>query len=262
MNPTLPNFLGLGAQKSGTTWLHEMLKQHPDIYLPEARKELMYFDVENNYNNENYSSFFTNATGKRIVGEITAGYLWTSGYKNNLYQIDEFRQSIPSRVKSVLGENIRFVVLLRHPVKRAVSAYLHHHYNGALSGRSFKDCWQGDGIVHMGFYSRHLDAWLTEFEREKFHIRTYEQVVKDKQAYLDSLCRFFNIDTFKPDRSEKKYQAKYNYNIQDSGVYIESPDGPQKMIDINDLNELAEIYAEDIERLKREYGVDVSHWGE
>jgi len=39
-----PNFICIGAQKSGTTWLHENLGKHPDIFLPYKRKELIYFD--------------------------------------------------------------------------------------------------------------------------------------------------------------------------------------------------------------------------
>jgi hypothetical protein len=38
-----PNFLGIGAQKAGTTWLHHNLQAHPDVWMPRV-KEVHYFD--------------------------------------------------------------------------------------------------------------------------------------------------------------------------------------------------------------------------
>ena len=38
-----PDFLGIGARKAGTTWLHHNLRQHPQIWMPPQR-ELHYFD--------------------------------------------------------------------------------------------------------------------------------------------------------------------------------------------------------------------------
>lgn len=259
-NKTLPNFLGLGAQKSGTTWLHEMLKQHPEIYLPEARKELMFFDVERNFNNDNYAQYFTNAGGSSIIGEITAGYLWTSSYRDDEYQIDAFRKSLPARVKSTLGKDLKFIVLLRHPVHRAISAYLHHHYNGSFSDKSISDCWHEDGIVHMGFYSRHLDSWINEFSRQNFHITTYEKAIENKQLYLDCVCDFFGINHFVPTQSERKYQTKYHYTITPDGVFVELKEGAKKLIEPNEIKELNHLYKQEIKRLTERHNVDTRHW--
>lgn len=41
---TLPSFLGIGAMRSGTTWLDQMLRSHADIYMSERRKEVHFFD--------------------------------------------------------------------------------------------------------------------------------------------------------------------------------------------------------------------------
>jgi len=45
VNMTLPTFLGIGVLRGGTTWLHELLASHPNIFVPTRRKEIFYFDL-------------------------------------------------------------------------------------------------------------------------------------------------------------------------------------------------------------------------
>lgn len=52
-NQRFPDFIGIGAQKAGTTWLYKNLKQHPNIWLPEI-KELHYFDAREKIINYNF----------------------------------------------------------------------------------------------------------------------------------------------------------------------------------------------------------------
>src|SRR5688572_26171231 len=77
-----PNFLVIGAQKSGTTWLAEMLRQHPDVYTS-PKKELHYFDLKANYalGIDWYRQQFAGETGQRAIGECTPNYLWVSEIK-------------------------------------------------------------------------------------------------------------------------------------------------------------------------------------
>ena len=57
-----PDFLGIGAQKAGTTWLHENLRRHPELFLPEE-KELHYFDRQWVRPLRHYSAAFREAGG-------------------------------------------------------------------------------------------------------------------------------------------------------------------------------------------------------
>ena len=75
------NFFCVGAQKAGTTTLHNILIQHSDIYLPKE-KEARYFDKEDIYNNgiEWYiNTFYSNYSGEKICGSITPEYLFKAG---------------------------------------------------------------------------------------------------------------------------------------------------------------------------------------
>jgi len=72
-----PNFMLIGAQKCGTSWLAAMLRQHPDIFVPE-KKELHFFNLKSNYARgiEWYRKQFDGWSGQKLVGDCTPNYLW------------------------------------------------------------------------------------------------------------------------------------------------------------------------------------------
>ena len=110
----LPDFLCLGAQKSGTTTLHELLSRHPGVFLPRC-KEVQYFTLESNQNTRWYSSHFQMAKANQYCGEITPYYL--------------FHPAAPLRIRTLLPA-VKMIVLLRDPVERALSGYFHSVRHG------------------------------------------------------------------------------------------------------------------------------------
>ena len=115
-NPSLsiarPNFFVLGAPKCGTTTLHEVLMAHPHIFMTKE-KEPHFFDTDTYYNRglDRYlRDHFRGAAGFKARGEATPTYLRSGKARD--------------RIRGDLGKDLRFVVILRDPVKRAWSAYL------------------------------------------------------------------------------------------------------------------------------------------
>ncbi|OGT83573.1 MAG: hypothetical protein A3H91_02535 [Gammaproteobacteria bacterium RIFCSPLOWO2_02_FULL_61_13] len=100
---TLPDFLCIGAQKAGTTWLYENLRRHPEIFLPH-RKELHYFDWGYSRHINIYAKNFENVSGK-IKGDITPAYAVIAPDR-----IDIIRAIMP---------DAKILMLLRNPVGRA-----------------------------------------------------------------------------------------------------------------------------------------------
>ena len=99
----------VGAQKSGTTTLHDILKQHPDISLPDI-KETKFFQRNTEFNKgiDFYSNFFD--LNKKHLIEVDPEYM--------------FLDYVPKRIFDTLGPNTRIIFLLRNPVDRAFSHYL------------------------------------------------------------------------------------------------------------------------------------------
>jgi hypothetical protein len=109
MDGDLPNFLGLGVQKGGTTSLQKLLEQHPGAFLPPA-KEVHYFSLHYARGAAWYRQQFALAGAGKCHGEITPYYL--------------FHPEAAGRIKALLPQ-ARLVVLLRDPVDRALSQYFH-----------------------------------------------------------------------------------------------------------------------------------------
>lgn len=70
----LPNFLIIGAPRSGTTWIQENIKHHPEIFMPE-QKEIHFFDRNYAMGIEYYEKYFSAYDGQKAIGEATPDYL-------------------------------------------------------------------------------------------------------------------------------------------------------------------------------------------
>lgn len=116
---TLPNFLIIGAQKAGTSWLAYQLEKHPEIYLP--KKEIHYFDKGFNYQKglSWYEKQFDEVTEQKAIGEKTPEYLWANGEGWEDHQSD-----VHQKIFQTLPE-AKLIVTLRNPVDRAISAINH-----------------------------------------------------------------------------------------------------------------------------------------
>lgn len=109
MSGRLPDFLGLGVQKGGTTSLHRLLEHHPGVFLPPV-KEVHYFSLHFSRGESWYSDQFSSASPQQRCGEITPYYL--------------VHPEVPQRVHGLLPQ-ARLIVLLRDPTDRALSQYFH-----------------------------------------------------------------------------------------------------------------------------------------
>ena len=123
----LPNFLIVGCQKAGTTWLANRIRQHPDIFL--CDHEIHFFDKDYNYGKGIgwYREHFAGAGGAKAVGERTPDYFWTNGLRTEGHLPEVHRN-----IGEVLPE-AKLVVILRDPVERAISAANHVISSGRIS---------------------------------------------------------------------------------------------------------------------------------
>ena len=199
---SLPNFMCLGAAKSGTTTLYDILRQHPDVYIP-SFKEPHFFDIPENYKNGiNWygKNYFKNANQK-IVADFTPSYF--------------FDKEAPKRIFESLGGKVKFVVILRNPVDRAYSHYLHSkrddhedlEFKEALmneSSRLKKYEENGDYLsylrqsyVSQGLYFDMLERYLEYFSLDNFLIIHFEdEFIKHREETMIKILNFLEIENF------------------------------------------------------------------
>ncbi len=173
----LPNFLYVGPDKAGSSWLHEVLIKHPDVYLTPA-KDLYFFDRYYDRGVEWYAAQFRDARDERIVGEVCQDYL--------------FHPDAAARIEETLG-HVRVMVSLRDPVDRAWSSYLYMRKHGIGPGTFTEALHCRPELLEHGRYATGLDRFLQRFPRELVHVALFDDLVADPQAYLDAVTDFLGV---------------------------------------------------------------------
>lgn len=197
-----PDFIVIGAQKSGTTWLFDKLTQHPAVAMP--AREVHFFNLASNWAKGPgwYEAQLPDAAPGGIVGEKTPNYLWVTDDERHSRGLTHL-PDIPARMHDVVPD-ARLVAVLRDPVQRAVAAVNHYRRQGELSpdtelddllfgaGRGEADAL---GVLDMGRYARQLRRYLDHFPTEQLLVLVFEDdVVADPAAGLARSCAFLGID--------------------------------------------------------------------
>ncbi|MBN2372455.1 sulfotransferase domain-containing protein [bacterium] len=195
----LPTFLGLGVPRAATTWLHELLDRHPEVYVPKRRKEVHFFDKNYDLGINWYETFFpSNAynTEYKAIGEITARYL-------SCEQCPERIIKTPSITK--------FIVILRNPINRAFSHYGMRVREGLYSGSFESFLFKHPDMISLGFYSCGFEKYFNFFKREQFLILIFEKAMSNIEKTKEVLANFLNVslDKFPVNAGNKEVNKSY-----------------------------------------------------
>jgi hypothetical protein len=171
----LPDFLGVGPARTGTTWLHQVLESGAD--LPANVKETQFFTTYYHKGIDWYAHHYRRARGDRPVGEICPYFNPPAARK---------------RIKLHLPE-CRIICTLRDPVDRLYSHYKMLRRNVWARG-TFLDLIEArPHLLRGNRYAAHLAEWFDMFGRDRVLVLFYEELRDDRQAYLDRICTFIGI---------------------------------------------------------------------
>lgn len=211
-----PNFLIIGAAKSGTTSLYQYLGQHPSIYLSPI-KETNFFatnfvEEEPNFeelnftlkqarkldfpitNLEAYQKLFDEVSPKQTaVGEVSPLYM------NSFIAAKKIKSYLP---------DAKLIVVLRNPIDRAYSGY-QMQLRQTDEDRSFASNLDLDEIyIRTGFYYDQLKRFFDIFDRNKIKVLLFEDLKQNTLTYIQEIFEFLEVDnTFIPDMSMKFNQG-------------------------------------------------------
>lgn len=204
-----PNFLIIGAPKSGTTSLYHYLSQHPDVFMS-SNKEPKFFALENcplNFKGTkngisaikgsgittylSYLKLFENADNFRAVGEASPMYLHS--------------EKAPERIKYYFP-NMKLIAILRNPVVRLYSDWKHAVRMGYEPKKNIMKAvkaWEFRkkdnylpylNYLHKGFYFQHLKRYYNFFAEDQIKIFLYEELTDNANQLLFELLRFIDVD--------------------------------------------------------------------
>lgn len=186
------NFLVLGVQKGGTTWICDMLRKHPDVFIPDW-KELRFFNRDANFEKGYawYLDLYRGYGDARAVGEGNPTYFFNAC---NLPGMDQWNHpDAPARIKAALPD-AKYILTFRDPVMRAISAYNHFLTRGQLTPyKPFRDVWDEFGIRAIGEYALQFERWLSLYPLERFHTLVFEDDIVPDNAKLDTLNGLFDL---------------------------------------------------------------------
>jgi hypothetical protein len=210
----LPDFVIIGAQKGGTSFLYQLLVQHPHVK-PAFAKEVHYFDLNFRKGNNWYRSYFPlqmRNSRTYITGEASPYYL--------------FHPHAPRRASTVLPD-AKLIVMLRNPVDRAYSHYQHQVKRGKGEGRetlTFEEAIEAEkrilpgevskmlqdefyeslrhrtrSYLRRGIYIDQLLAWSSFFPRKQMLILKSEDLFNDTTNVLERILDFLKIPHWVPE---------------------------------------------------------------
>ncbi len=216
-----PNLFLIGAGKSGTTTLHNLLSRHPDIFMSKI-KEPGYFEYKGKdvrqvfypdgnilnpsflneiiTNEAEYAALFDAATDQTYLGESTTAYLNGDHALKNIHDF---------------SSDPKFIVILRNPVERLISRWTHLKEvtnsgigHSPLSSVFHDNRWiERKELLDQGRYYTHLSNFYKLFSRDQLLVLFFEDLNRDISKVLTQVSSFLGIAPFHKVNSEMKYNA-------------------------------------------------------
>jgi hypothetical protein len=263
-----PDFLIIGAQKSGTSWLWDILKQHPGTDL-NIKKEIFFFSSSKNYRKGLpwYYSHFQHLDSSKLIGEASTDYFYDNVLIDNL-RVDHTLPQIPELIMTELPK-IKILIILRDPVRRAISAYYHHMRNRVYSPdtglREAAESVPRLRIIERGHYTRYLSVWKSFISQEQLRCYILENdVIRNKGSTIKDAYQYLDLDPdFKPVSALSSQNKMWGWthivlNYKIGSVYGKlyklirrTPLG--SIVDSIDFLEPKELHQEDINYLRDIY---------
>lgn len=182
----LPDFLIIGAAKSGTTTLTNYLKQHPLVYIP--KKEPNFFGMDERYEKgiEWYAALFDGAKSQQLCGEASTDYTKYPQFPKSAARV---AQHIPQ---------VKLVYVMRHPVDRTYSYYVHLGRKAKVK-ETFEEHIKRTSVSLDGSnYIMQIEQYLKFFPKESFLFILMDDLIQQPVQTIHQVCAFIGID----DKSE------------------------------------------------------------
>lgn len=174
------DFIGVGAQKSGTSWVYACLYEHPEICAP--IKELHFFSRPRfAKGKEWYEGHFTRCAEGKKVGEYSTSYLYTP----------ETAERIAS-----LYPDTKLIAIVRNPIARAYSQYRNAIKAGEITAAvSFETYTKEEtSCLGQGLYMEQINRYRKYFSDEQLLVLVYEDIEKDPLTFIQNIYAHIGVD--------------------------------------------------------------------
>ncbi len=212
--PRYPDYLIVGAPRTGTTFMFDYLAEHPQIHNA-ARKEPQFFATDldsGNYmdsltfmrDRDEYLALFDGARSDQIVGEASTWYLYSRAAAGNIH---------------AANPDARIIIMLRHPVQMLYSLHGRRYYAGSEDIADFGAALDAEAdrragrripprvrnvtalyYRDVGRYAEQVERYLDTFGRDQVHVVLFEDFIADPAAAYRGVLEFLGVDpSFRPE---------------------------------------------------------------
>jgi hypothetical protein len=296
---TLPNFLVIGAGRSGTTSLHHYLSQHPDVFVPRVKAPSYFYcldePAELTVNRHlttrsyfvrdagEYEALFDAWAGEHAVGEVSPAYLAST--------------RVPVRILESLGP-VRLVAVVRNPVERVQARYIARRRDGLEPAQDLASALVADRLgrrdpddtagtyLASGFVSGVLRAYSEMFGADQLQVHLFEDLRDDPSEVMRRVFDFIGVDP----HAAVDLSAHHNRSggeirnpvvramwtgssglrtrlrplipsrVRDMAFSAVTRSLVPVALDHGTRDELEQLYRPEVDELERLLGRDLSHW--
>jgi hypothetical protein len=217
-NARRPHFLIVGAAKAGTTSLYSYLRQHPQLFLPSAKEPSYFVEGYGLPTLDSYLDLFDPARDGQLLGEASTPYLSSA--------------ESAEWIRSTLGQ-IKIIVILRNPARRAFSLYNWMAREGYESAATFEEglsledarardaelrrsclTFFGDYLYfNTGLYHDQLVRFFDAFGRQSVLVLLFEEFVADPGAATRTVLQFLGVQSTVPMVFDKQNEGRLPRSI-------------------------------------------------
>jgi len=177
-----PNFLYIGASRSGSTWLYQILKEHPDVFVPLA-KDVMFFDRNFERGLGWYASYFKNWGQETAAGELSHCYF--------------LEETTAVRIHQTLPD-VKLICCLREPVDKALSDYLYNQ-NVTMEvdlrlHKDFADYVRLPEVAWAVNYDVLLAPFFKLFGPQRILVLFYDELKSNPEDFAKRVYTFLGVD--------------------------------------------------------------------
>jgi hypothetical protein len=175
------NFIGIGAQRSGTSWTYACLYEHPEICIP--IKEIHFFSRPRYENGVGwYEDNFKGCKTESVCGEFSTSYLYSPETAARIHE------HYP---------DVKIIAILRNPITRALSQYGNAIKGGEIpETMPFTEYYTTEkSVLEQGLYAQQLASYYEYFDPSHILVLIYEDSKKDPEAFIKKIYAFLGVNT-------------------------------------------------------------------
>ena len=210
-----PNFVLIGAMKCGTSTLAAQLATHDGVFMT-TPKEPNFFSDDAIYarGEQWYSNLFADALPGDIKGEASTHYTKLPTYPHTVARLQRY------------VADIKILYVIRNPVERAVSHYIHEWSEGRMSKHPDHAFAQHREIIDYGCYAMQLAPYVDTFGLENIRLTSLEQIKQDPDRAFKEIGAFLGLPdhaSWNSDLEAQNISSERMRKIPLQGLLIDNP---------------------------------------